>query len=58
MTKTKTKGIDASIVYDYKEFPDAQGGVCDNCGTKHFQSTVKDYKFIRVCRNCGLTKSI
>lgn len=58
MSETETKGIDTSIVYDYKQFPDETEGRCDNCGKAHFKSIVKDYKFIRECRNCGMTKSI
>jgi len=47
-----------SIVYDYKEYPDKISGRCDNCGHSHFKSTVKDFIFVRECRNCGMKKSI
>jgi len=58
MEQNETKNYDTTIVYDYTEFPDERGGVCDNCGHKHFTSSVKDYKFLRECRNCGMKKSI
>jgi hypothetical protein len=52
------KGIDTSIVYDYKDYPDEVSGRCDNCGNAEFQSSVKNFIFIRECRNCGMKKSI
>ncbi|WP_338471983.1 hypothetical protein R4Z10_04245 [Niallia sp. XMNu-256] len=55
---TSNKEYDFSIVYDYKKYPDKISGRCDNCGHSHFKSTVKDFVFIRECRNCGLKKSI
>lgn len=58
METKETKDYDTSIVYDYREHPDKQSGVCDNCGHRHFKSSVKDSVFIRECRNCGMKKSI
>jgi hypothetical protein len=52
------KGIDTSIVYDYKEYPDKVSGRCDNCGTTLFESSVKNFIFLRKCRKCGMMKSI
>lgn len=54
----KLKDIDTSIIYDYKEYPDVEAGKCDNCGQAKFKSSVKDFIFIRECRNCGMKKSI
>ncbi|MCM3570602.1 hypothetical protein [Neobacillus mesonae] len=56
--KSDSKQYDTSIIYDYKEYPDIRSGRCDNCGHSHFKSRVKDYEFIRECRNCGMKKSI
>jgi hypothetical protein len=56
--KKELKGIDTSIVYDYKEFPDEISGRCDNCGNTLFESSVKNFTFLRKCRNCEMTKSI
>lgn len=56
--KRETKGIDTSIVYDFKEFPDEISGRCDNCGNTLFKSSVKDFVFLRECRECGMKKSI
>jgi hypothetical protein len=52
------KGYDINIIYDYKEYPDVKSGRCDNCGSATFQSSVKNFIFIRECRNCGMKKSI
>ena len=52
------KGIDTSIVYDYKDYPDEVSGRCDNCGNAQFESSVKNFTFLRKCRECGMTKSI
>jgi hypothetical protein len=49
---------DLTKVYNYKEFPDKISGRCDNCGNTSFKSSVKDFIFIRECRNCGMKKSI
>ncbi|MED3563457.1 hypothetical protein [Bacillus xiapuensis] len=57
-TEKELKGIDTSIVYDYKEYPDEISGRCDNCGDAHFESSVKNFIFLRKCRKCGMTKSI
>jgi len=56
--KQELKGYDTSIVYDYKEYPDVISGRCDNCGNAQFESSVKNYIFLRKCRNCGMIKSI
>jgi hypothetical protein len=50
--------FDLSIIYDYKEFPDKQSGRCDNCNQSSFKSSVKNFIFLRECRNCGMKKSI
>ena len=52
------KDFDPNKVYDYKEYPDIQAGRCDQCGEAEFHSSVKNYIFIRECRNCGMKKSI
>ncbi|MGN1402299.1 MAG: hypothetical protein ACI4XL_12450 [Bacillus sp. (in: firmicutes)] len=52
------KGYDTSIIYSYKDYPDIQSGRCDNCGNAQFKSSIKDYEFIRECRQCGMKKSI
>ncbi|HWJ78040.1 MAG TPA: hypothetical protein VNR61_08175 [Niallia sp.] len=52
------KGYDTSIVYNYKEYPDIVAGRCDNCGNAHFNSSVKNFVFLRECRQCGMKKSI
>jgi hypothetical protein len=51
-------GYDTTIVYNYKDQPDIISGRCDNCGNALFKSTVKNFVFIRECRNCGMKKSI
>jgi uncharacterized protein (DUF983 family) len=56
--KTNEPEYDLNKVYNYKEFPDKISGRCDNCGGTLFKSSVKDFIFIRECRNCGLKKSI
>lgn len=58
MTEENYKGYDTSIVYDYKDHPDIKSGRCDNCDKTQFKSSVKDYIYIRECRNCGMKKSI
>lgn len=58
MTEENYKGYDTSIVYDYKDHPDIKSGRCDNCDKAQFKSSVKDYIYIRECRNCGMKKSI
>ncbi len=50
--------IDLNKVYNYKEFPDKVSGRCDNCGNTIFKSSVKDFVFLRECRQCGMKKSI
>ncbi|KLV23072.1 hypothetical protein [Niallia circulans] len=52
------KGYDTSIIYDYREYPDVQAGICDNCGNAQFKSSVKNYVFLRECRKCGMKKTI
>ncbi|MGG3480595.1 hypothetical protein ABES21_24270 [Peribacillus frigoritolerans] len=58
MTEEKYNGYDTSIVYDYKDQPDIKSGRCDNCDKAQFKSSVKNYVYIRECRNCGMKKSI
>jgi len=50
--------IDVNKIYDYKEYPDKKAGRCDQCNTSHFYSVIKEGKFLRECRNCGMKKSI
>jgi hypothetical protein len=57
-TSKELKGYDTSIVYDFKKYPDAVSGRCDNCGNAHFKSSVGNGVFLRECRKCGMTKSI
>jgi len=54
----KEKEYDVNIIYDYKEYPDRVPGRCDNCGNTLFKSSVKNFVFIRECRQCGMKKSI
>jgi hypothetical protein len=49
---------DTTIIYDYSEYPDIRSGTCDNCGSTQFKSRVKDFVFIRECKDCGMKKSI
>lgn len=35
-----------------------ESGRCDNCGSAQFKSSVKDYVFLRECRQCGMKKTI
>lgn len=50
--------FDTSILYDYNNQPDILAGRCDNCGSAKFKSSVKNYVYIRECRNCGMKKNI
>lgn len=54
----KDSDFDLDIVYDYKEFPDKVSGRCDNCNHALFDSSVKNFVYLRKCRNCGMKKSI
>jgi hypothetical protein len=45
-------------IYTYVEFPDKISGRCDNCGNTAFKSSVKDFIFLRECRQCGMKKII
>ncbi|OAS84945.1 MULTISPECIES: hypothetical protein [Metabacillus] len=56
--KRETKGIDTTVVYDFKQYPDEISGRCDNCGNTLFKSSVKDFIFLRECSECGMKKSI
>lgn len=58
MSEEKYNGYDTSIIYDYKDYPDKQAGICDNCGNAQFMSSVKNYVFLRECRRCGMKKTI
>ncbi|MFD0768856.1 hypothetical protein ACFQZ1_08010 [Bacillus sp. CGMCC 1.60114] len=49
---------DLNKIYDHKEFPDKISGRCDNCDNTLFKSSVKNFIFIRECRQCGMKKSI
>lgn len=49
---------DLNKIYDYKDFPDKMSGRCDNYDNTLFKSSVKDFVFLRECRNCGMKKSI
>lgn len=55
---SETNKYDTTVIYNYIEFPDKIHGRCDNCNNASFISSVKDYVYLRECRNCGLTKSI
>ncbi|MGE7880134.1 hypothetical protein [Peribacillus muralis] len=54
----ENKSYDTSIVYVYEDYPDIKSGRCDNCDKAQFKSSVKDFVYIRECRNCGMKKSI
>jgi hypothetical protein len=58
MNEDKYANIDLTKVYDYKDLPDKVGGRCDNCGHALFNSTAKNFEFIRECRQCGMKKRI
>ncbi|WP_169907715.1 hypothetical protein [Priestia abyssalis] len=58
MNEDKYTDIDLSKIYDYNELPDKVGGRCDNCNHALFKSTVKNFEFVRECRNCGMKKRI
>lgn len=49
---------DLEKIYDYKDLPDKISGRCDNCGNAIFKSSVKNFVYVRECRNCGMKKSI
>jgi len=49
---------DLDKVYDYKDLPDKISGRCNNCNHALFKSSVKNFVFLRECRNCGMKKSI
>lgn len=49
---------DLSKIYKYTEHPDKISGRCDNCGNTAFKSSVKDFIYLRECRQCGMKKSI
>ncbi|RFU66451.1 hypothetical protein D0469_17640 [Peribacillus saganii] len=51
-------GYDTTILYDYNEYPDIKSGRCDNCDNAQFKSSVKNFIYVRECRNCGMKKSI
>ncbi|WP_197280080.1 hypothetical protein [Bacillus sp. FJAT-27251] len=57
MESEKTE-YDLDQIYDYNEMPDKVSGRCDNCGNALFKSSVKDYVFLRECRQCGMKKRI
>lgn len=54
----KPQLFDLDRVYDYNEFPDKISGRCDNCEHTLFKSSVKNFIYLRECRNCGMKKSI
>ena len=56
--QTNEQEIDLTKIYNYKDFPDKVSGRCDNCGNTLFKSSVKDFIFLRECRQCGMKKSI
>lgn len=49
---------DLSKIYTYKEHPDKISGRRDNCDNTAFKSSVKDFIFLRECRQCGMKKII
>ncbi|MEY8190330.1 hypothetical protein AB4X15_11825 [Peribacillus simplex] len=50
--------MDTIIIYDYEDYPDIVNGSCDNCGKAQFECSVKNYVYIRKCRESGMKKSI
>lgn len=56
--ENKPDRYDMDIIYDFKEFPDKVSGRCDNCGNTSFKSSVSHGVFLRVCKKCGMKKSI
>ena len=58
LVQSNEQEYDLTKIYNYKEFPDKVSGRCDNCGNTLFKSSVKDFVFLRECRQCGMKKSI
>lgn len=56
--KEHEQKYDLSKIYPYTEHPDKISGRCDNCGNTAFKSSVKNFIYLRECRNCGMKKSI
>ncbi|MEI2316482.1 hypothetical protein CN324_21555 [Bacillus anthracis] len=56
--KEPKQEYDLSKVYTYTEHPDKISGRCDNCGNTAFKSSVKNFIYLRECRQCGMKKSI
>lgn len=56
--KQPEQKYDLSKIYKYTEHPDIISGRCDNCGNTAFKSSVKDFIYLRECRQCGMKKSI
>ena len=56
--KDITAGDVARYIKTSEDFPDKVSGRCDNCGNTIFKSSVKDFVFLRECRQCGMKKSI
>ena len=50
--------FETSIIYEYKDYPDIIFCRCDNCGNAQFKSSVKNYQYLRECRQCGMKKNI
>ncbi|MDA1547934.1 hypothetical protein [Bacillus cereus group sp. TH253LC] len=56
--KLPEQKYDLSKTYTYKEFSDKISCRCDKCGNTVFKSSVKDFIFLRECRQCGMKKII
>ncbi len=56
--KEPKQEYDLGKTYTYTEHPDKISGRCDNCGNTAFKSSVKDFIYLRECRQCGMKKSI
>jgi hypothetical protein len=52
--KQPEQHYDLGKIYTYTELPDKVSGRCDNCGNTAFKSSVKDFIFLRECRQCGM----
>ncbi|MEB8573050.1 hypothetical protein BK721_07580 [Bacillus thuringiensis serovar nigeriensis] len=56
--KEHEQKYDLSKIYTYEEYPDKISGRCDNCGNSTFKSSIKNFIFLRECRQCGMKKII
>ncbi|HHT7042054.1 hypothetical protein TU57_08580 [Bacillus cereus] len=56
--KQPEQKYDLSKIYKYTEHPDKISGRCDNCDSTAFKSSIKNFIFLRECRQCGMKKII